>query len=327
VKPGSATAIVTTLRNAGAVLDSFVAYHRAIGFAHLFLFFDDLNDPDLTRARAMSGVTAIPHDAALREAWRGLRMHRQYGAFIHSEVMARQLLNVEYAMGLARARGLEWLLSIDADELFFSPSESVRAHFEALSTTSYETIQYRNYEAVPVRDDIRDFFREVDLFKPPLAFVRRRFEPALRAAEQSVPQLRPYFHFYANGKSAVRLSGERLEPFGVHDFQRATGPTMAASSAGQFVLHYACCGFEAFWTKYATLGRFANKWFGQHDIASSIGTFHLEARDVVCSGDRDRALAFYCRRVAISDADLVDRLVRQRLLVRFPQPGQIIAAT
>jgi hypothetical protein len=319
-------AIVTTLRNAGPALDSFIAYHRAIGFAHLFLFFDDPDDPDLRRAGAMPDVTAIPVDSALREEWRKLRGYGRFGAFVDSEVMSRQLLNVELAMDLARASGHEWLLNIDADELFFSPRETATQHFEALTATAFETIQYLNYEAVPVRDEVRDFFHEVDLFKPPLGPARSHLGAALLHAEETVPQLKPFFHFYSNGKSAVRLTGELLEPFGVHEFRRIAGNTKVASSAAQFILHYACCGFESFWTKYVTLGRFPDKWWAQYDIAASIGTFHLEARDVVLTGDRDRARAFYRNRIAIADSDLAEQLTRSRILARLVQPRQIIEA-
>lgn len=322
----AAAAIVTTLRNAGAVLDSFVAYHQAIDFAHLFLFFDDPDDKDLPRARGMKDVTVIPHDSALRDAWRSLGTYRQYGAFVDSEVMARQVLNVEYAMGLAREQGYDWLLSIDADELFLSPAEPVSRHFESLAASAVDTVQYLNYEAVPVSEAIGDFFREVDLFKPPLRLLSPNLAPALRQTEQSVPQLRPYFHFYANGKSAVRLNDGTLEPFGVHQFRRTTGPTKMAAAPRQFILHYACCGFEAFWTKYVTLGRFPDKWFGQHDIAPAIGTFHLEARDVVCSGNREKALSFYRQRVAIADGNLVERLARLGLLARITLPSQILGS-
>src|SRR3954468_11997920 len=103
-------AIVTTLKNAGAVLDSFIAYHLAVGFEHIFLFFDDAADPDLPRAAANLRVTAIAHDAALRERWRALPQYAEQARFIDSEVMARQVLNVELAMQLARERGFDWLL-------------------------------------------------------------------------------------------------------------------------------------------------------------------------------------------------------------------------
>jgi len=69
------------------------------------------------------------------------------------------------------------------------------------------------------------------------------------------------------------------------------------------VLHYACCGFDAFWTKYATLGRFADRWWGEHDIASAIGWFHLDARDVVMSGNREDARNFYRERCVLADPE------------------------
>jgi len=320
----STAAIVTTLRNAGAVLDSFVAYHRAIGFEHLGLFFDDPADPDLPRAQAMPGVTAIPHDAGLRETWRTLPGYRRFGQSVDGEVMSRQLLNVEHAMGLARARGIGWLLNIDADELFFAPNEGVGEHFASLAGTSLETVSYLNYEAVPEREAIDDYFREVDLFKLPFGPVQQHLAAPLARAQQVTPQLKPFFHFYANGKSAVRLTQQPPQPVSVHLFRHEAGATRAATSARQFVLHYACCGFETFWTKYATLGRFADRWWNQYEIAASIGTFHLEARDVVTGGHRDEALAFYRGRVAIADANRAEALIREGLLTRFDQPRRII---
>jgi hypothetical protein len=321
----SAVAIVTTLRNAGVVLDSFVAYHRAIGFEHLFLFFDDPADPDLARAGAMQGVTAILHDARLREIWRSLPGYRRHGASVDSEVMSRQLLNVEYAMQLAREHGFGWLLNIDADELFLAPDGSVGDHFASVSATSVETVAYPNYEAVPERDAIGDFFRDIDLFKRPYSAVQREAPQALAAAQQNTPQLNPFFHFYANGKSAVRLTAEPPVPVSVHQFNHVGGHTVAATSRRCFVLHYACCGFETFWTKYATLGRFADRWWGQYDIAASIGSFHLEARDVVMRGNRDDALAFYRERLAISDVSRAEDLIREGLLTRIEEPRRIIA--
>ena len=65
-------AIVTTLRNAGKSLDSFIAYHLACGFSRLFLFFDDPLDPDLPRVAGHPAITAIPYDAALRRGWENL---------------------------------------------------------------------------------------------------------------------------------------------------------------------------------------------------------------------------------------------------------------
>lgn len=319
--------IVTTLKNAGNVLDSFLAYHLAIGFAHVFLFFDDAADPDLPRAAAYPGVTAIAHDAALRERWRRLPQYDEQAPFMEREVMARQVLNVALAMELARERGLDWLLNIDSDELFFSPGESASDHFAALSKQPVETVVYLNYEAMPEREDIGDFFREVNLFKVPPELNRRPITAEVVRAVKTTPQFNPdFFHFYGSGKSAVRVSAPGMQPNGVHSFVRRDGPWQTAESRQHHILHYACCGFDAFWMKYCTLGRFSDQWWEKYDIAASIGRFHLEARDVVARGDRDAARAFYRERVIMEDKQRVDALIGLGVLARFPQPRQILDA-
>ena len=90
------------------------------------------------------------------------------------------------------------------------------------------------------------------------------------------------------------------------------------------MLHYACCGFETFWTKYVTLGRFSDRWWNRYDIVEAIGPFHLLARDVVASGDRDVARAFYRRRIALQDSRQIADLLACGILTRFPQPRLIL---
>ena len=322
---GKGAAIVTTLRNAGQTIDSFIAYHLAIGFTHLFLFFDDPNDPDLSRVRANPSVTAIAYDEDLRMSWRSLPQYSAQAPFVDSEVMARQVLNVELAMVLARQRELGWLLHIDSDELFYSPNQSAAEHFAWLDGESLEALNYPNYEAIPERDDIHDCFREVDLFKVPPDLSRLPATATRLRLLESTPQLLPnFFHFYGCGKSVVKLSAEGMRPEGVHSFLRPNGKYSAAQTTAQFVLHYACCGFETFWRKYVTLGRFSDQWWSKYDIAAT-SPVHLEARDIVATGDRDAARAFYRHRIAMQDSKQVALLLSVGLLGRVSQPRQILS--
>lgn len=321
----SHAAIVTTLRDSAAVIESFVAYHRAIGFDHIFLFFDDPDDPSLGWARGQPHVTAIPRDGALREAWSKLSRYAENAAHTEREVMARQVLNVQHAMNLARAKGLKWLLHIDADELFYAPDGDAAAHFAWLETTPIETVSYANFEAVPETEETGDFFRAVTLFKKP-KLLRAPPSADAKALIDRSGQLAPnFFHFYDNGKSAVRLNAEGMLPKGVHSFVRP-GKYASAQSPQQFILHYACCGFEAFWQKYQTLGRFADQWWNKYDIVASIGPFHLQARDAVMTGDVEQARRFYRERVMIDDSELVAALMRHNLLARIDAPQKILAA-
>ena len=318
----SRVAIVTTLRDAGRMLESFVAYHLRTGFAHLFLFFDDPADPGLARFADHPMITAVAHDERLRKRWTALPEYDGLAEFIDSEVMVRQVLNAGLAMEMAREQGFDWLLHIDADELFFSITRPVpEFFFEALSQP-FDTISYQNLEAVPEKLDIVDPFREVDLFKlPPGMEVGHGNEIARLLAD--TPQIPPMrFHFYANGKSAVRLAAPTLRPSSVHQFDG--DGARQGTSTDAFILHYACCGFDSFWRKYAVLGAFADRWLDIIDIRSTIGPLHLDARDVVATGDRDAARDFYRQRIAIEDAGRVRELLQHRILARVSHPGKLL---
>ena len=318
-------AIATTLRDAGGMLDSFVAYHLHIGFAHLFLFFDDPSDPGLERFANHPKITAIPHDSRLRRLWTGLPEYRTGGEFVDSEVMARQVFNTALAMDWARQKQCDWLLHIDVDELFFTPQQSAAEHFSEIHASAADTIRYQNFESVPEKADIADAFREVTLFKVPLELETGPVGDDCRALLEKTPQIpAKRFHFYRNGKSAVRLSAPGLRPNGVHKFINPNGETRAVRARGAFILHYACSGFEAFWQKYVTLGGFADQWLSSYDIRSAIGPLHLDARDVVAAGDREAARMFYRERIAIEDAERVRQLIQHGILTRIPEPGELL---
>ncbi|MBO0721502.1 MAG: glycosyltransferase family 2 protein [Blastocatellia bacterium] len=317
-------AIVTTLRRPVA-LESFIRHHLAAGFDHLFLFFDDPKEI----IESGPQITAIPHDAWLREAWRNTQAYEKLDYlrnYIHHEVMARQCLNAAVAIRLSLDKRIDWLLHIDADELFYLPEDQpLRDHFQNLINMNVRRVIYPNFEAVPERTEIGDFFKEVTLFK-----VNRQRLPGAKfndkqiAAIRSVPQLAErFFNFYTNGKCAARVSADLL-PSNPHRFLMPGAPeSNTFVSRRQAILHYAICGFEQFWNKYTTRGRFSDKWFGQVDI-KSVEPFHLEARDIVAAGNRDAAREFYTKRVVISDDQVINRLIAEGVLARIIEPRMIL---
>jgi hypothetical protein len=332
-------AIVSTLRGAGPVLQSFVRYHLALGFGLLYLFFDDPLDSGVAWAKAAgdSRVVAQERGPELEDAWRRCAQFNHFSPHLEREVMARQCLNVEVAVQKAQADGMDWLLHIDADELFYAPEQDAPSHFAFLSSAGIERAVYPNLEALPGAEDIDDYFREVTLFK-----ANRNLLPGGRltpAQERLVREVTRWpsggFNFYSNGKSAARVR-PGLVPDGVHRFHRtrfpragqeriAAGPPPGERViADARILHYACCGFDAFHEKYRILGAFADRWFGNVDIRSSIGDFHLRARDVVATGDAERARAFYRERAMLDDPVAIGALLEAGLLARIDGPTNLL---
>lgn len=322
-------AIVTTLRDADLVIDSFIKYHLSIGFDYIFLFFDDPNDISIKRAEKYSDVIVIRSDDRLHRMWERSQLYaedKRIRRFINTEVMARQELNVEIAIRLALEKRIDWLLHIDIDELFYCPTQTVKEHFQSISAREIRYITYLNYEAIPERADIEDFFKEVVLFKKsPLALTGGWFNETQIELVESMPELpNNFFLFYGNGKSAARVS-ENLWPEGVHAFRPAR-KTEAEISTDPVILHYPCCGFDHFWRKYKTLGYFAGKWFDEIDIAETGNTFHLEARDVVSRNDKSAAKDFYEKRVVMSDTERIRHLLESDLCCLIYEPSKLLSA-
>lgn len=321
-------AIVATVRDAADVLDSFVAWHLATGFAHIWLFFDDPADPAASALWGHPQVTVVRCDAQLRGHWRGLRSWARFGGHVDREVMARQILNCELAIGMAAAAGMDWILHIDGDELFYSDVGSAPEHFRELDARGTGNAVYLNFEALPEALEVGDYFREVTLFK--VNIVR---QGALRFDAMQMDMLRQArfvdpgfnFHLYNNGKGAARV-GNDLVPATVHAFARVLADgtldhTHEICGDSQLILHYPNCGYTKFVTKYRTLGPFGDRWFG----VSEAFPFHREARDVVASGDEALMRRFYVERVMRHPQENVPLLESHGILRRISEPARRLA--
>ncbi len=316
--------IASTMRGAEKVIDSFIIYHRAIGFEHFFLFFDEPDDPAIDRARRYDGVTIIPTDDDLRRQWQASTL---FAARFTDEIMGRQTLNLEVAIGLAAGQGLDWLMHIDQDELFYSARQSVQDHFAELTARNVACAMYPNHEAVPEQMDVVDFFKEVTLFKKGAT---ARAEPAFNDRQKALlaatPQLGDgFFHFYAGVKSAARVQPGLL-PFGTHKFKPPAGSLTATARTDPLILHYPSCGFDHFWDKFVHLGARPYTFWGQ-DATNSLGPFLRDALAVGGQGDLQAARAFYANRFVLADEAVVESLIENDLCCRITEPARLLAQT
>jgi hypothetical protein len=344
-------AIVSTVRDAGKVLDSFIRYHVAIGFDRLFIIFDDPCDPMAESARRYPQVTALTNDDGLRRRWKTRRSYARVGPFIDDHVMSRQILNAEVAIEMALEMGLEWILHIDVDELFHS-QEAPKKHFESLAERGIDFVTYPNHEAVPEAFKIDDYFKTVTLFNK-----------NAYTLEAGQARGRRRFLYYGNGKSAARLC-RNLMAKSVHEFmlsrerswayrnflhlflpyrkiplvkprvsfggswrKRGSGGSRAASQDVHklpVILHYACCGFQHFWQKYKTLGSFPDRWFGRVELSRQV-PFHVQARNVVMTQGREAARKLYQEVVmAGGEQETRDRL-EAGTFCRIVEPSRLLA--
>ena len=329
-------AIVTTLKRPGPSLVSFLKYHVAIGFSRFFLFFDDPSDPYINVARRFKQTRIIKTNARLRRAWQQTKTAQTnpwFFQYVEKELKVRQTLNVELAIDLARGENIDWLIHIDCDELFYPFNGDALSHFTSAAKRRRNNLVYANYEGIPESSDIVDYFKKVTLFKKNFALFHHRLTASQQQLIKRVPQLPPHlFLFYANGKSAARIS-PGLEPDGGHRFKYRNDDRNGSENRRQdmpvlcqdaIVLHYPCCGFTNFWRKYKMLGAFANLWFDTVDIVDAIGTFHLKSRDIVASGSKNDARKFYEANAVIGEGAVIQLLIDKEICCRIQPPSMFL---
>eukprot|EP00794_Sanderia_malayensis_P017692 gene17692-19460_t len=132
-------AIVSTWRGTSLTwAHSWLRYHIAIGFARIYIFFDDPSydeeviDALRGAAEHKSTLTIIKVDKQYRKRFWSLKpvgpsvdsepeqwLLPAFGVHIHTEHTARQILNVARAGVMAKADNIAWLLHIDSDEIFW----------------------------------------------------------------------------------------------------------------------------------------------------------------------------------------------------------------
>ncbi|MFS8823494.1 glycosyltransferase family 2 protein, partial [Synechococcus sp. W60.2] len=309
--------IITTVRDPGVCLESFIRYHLALGIAHIYIFFDDPEDPAIQVALQFSDVTAIPNDEGLQvQQALGNVLYPKYGPHTGYEVMARQILNVETAIQLALDQGMDWILHIDGDELFYPGQMMALDWFDQVSDDIFQ-VTFLNHEAAPEVFEVEDYFRDVALFKKNPAAL----EPGLCTEFQRVSGKSQYFLAYQNGKSAARIYPSLL-PNSVHSFDIPECHTLVTSFPS--ILHYLNCGFQNYYKKYAQLGNFPDYWWRSKSNPIRV-PFHLASRDAYCSGDRTCMAALYQEFILYSSPETNQNLIEKGILTRISYPSQLLS--
>lgn len=342
------SAVVTTVRGVSETLAVWCAYHLSVGFNFLFVYLDS-PDMDFAGSGSAQGlderVIVIECRSCGREeilstlpgeAWR-------LGRHCSSEVMARQLVDAWHCMAvLAPASGVDWLLHLDADELFDPGSMMVAEQFFCrLALSGARCITFQNWEAVPESDGACDPFVAHTLFKKPVSLVADGF--SLKYWEQRHVEHESYFLFYENGKAACRVE-LGAKPLSVHEWlpgdssgvwcwasnlsglkhrDKKKGLFLANCVGNAKVLHYPVYSSRALYDKYRALGNFQDAWFeGNMSIPSS---FHRDCRDNIGhafskGGEltaRAAASILFQTRVSLLDVALVTTQAKLGVCVRF----------
>jgi hypothetical protein len=317
---------VSTVRNTGPRLESFIRYHLALGMRRIYLFFDADKDAGIPIARRFDRVTAVlPAQTRLAKQTR-LRLFPKYGAFLTAEgptgSVARQQLNTELAIGMALAEGLEWFVHLDDDELLFVKGSVDR--YYAQIPDDIGQVLHRNHEAAPETLDVKDSFKEVSLFKRHPAFLDEG--PRRKAARALLSYFwrQHYFLGHTKGKPAARLTPDLL-PDGSHCFTASRAhPETAWAPEDAYVLHYAYSSLRHLLARYRMWGRFSLSAPQPWQDSSNHYEFLVQARNVYGSAGELGLRLLHRKHVVYDDPKETELLLRAGILLRNPAPARLL---
>lgn len=269
----SRVGIVSTVRGAGRALEMWCRHHFSVGFEHLVLVFDRLEEAaEAATAEALRELfppsqLAIWSSAQLRdERWQQIRAATGDDELLRAAdegdapqaVASRQALNASAALQAAATEEfggspLDWLVHLDHDELFYLHGNgrggvSAHEHFATLDTACIGLTRYVNHELLLPRQRGGGA-----MFKRNPHLARARLGPAgwLQFSEDlriEQSHRRPYFNGYLNGKSAVAIEAGRAAA-GVHDWFVAP-ECHRRFLAGPSILHFHFASAEGYVRKY-----------------------------------------------------------------------------
>lgn len=207
--------ICTTVKAPYAEVEAFVAYHLSIGAAHIWLHFDDPDDPAAAAFEGNPKLTVVKCDETY---WINLLGSRP------DAHQPRQAANMKRVYDTAP---LDWLAHIDVDEFIYSdePIGSV------LDTASDCMVRMRPWEAVHSPQGLPVF--DANLFRAPLKGKNlrqrwrqsfRQYAPALRKGALSHVAGKPFF------EQGAPISNRAFMGLGLMGNNYAAFPFMTASN-------------------------------------------------------------------------------------------------
>ncbi|KAK8594201.1 hypothetical protein V6N13_126010 [Hibiscus sabdariffa] len=159
------------------------------------------------------------------------------------ELFVKQSLNMEVAIVMSRDAGMDWIIHLDTDELIHPAGAREYSVRRLLADVpgDVDTVIFPNYESSVERDDIKEPFTEVSMFKKNYDHLPKDvyFGNYIVATHGNSN----YFLTYANGKSAARIQ-DHLRPNGAHRWHNYMKRPIEMKLAEAAVLHYTYTKFS-----------------------------------------------------------------------------------
>ncbi|GJX26573.1 hypothetical protein Tco_0232869 [Tanacetum coccineum] len=341
---------ITTSTSAG--LDQILPwmfYHKVLGVGTFFLFVEGkAASPGVSKVlESIPGVKVIYRTKELEEQQANSRIWNEtwLSSFFYKpcnyELFVKQSLNMEMAIVMARKSGMDWILHLDTDELMHPAGAGEYSLRQILSDVprDVDMVVFPNYceltadngkffiyelyslslqESSVERDDIKDPFIEVSMFKRNYDHLPK--DTYFGMYKESTRGNPNYFLTYGNGKSVARVQ-DHLRPNGAHRWHNYMKTPKEIKLEEAAVLHYTYAKYSDLTSRRDRCGCKPTK----DDVKRCFMLeFDRAAFIVASTATEEEKLNWYREHVVWTDKTINLKLLRKGILTRIYAPSVII---
>ncbi|CAH2063868.1 unnamed protein product [Thlaspi arvense] len=320
---------ITTSTSAGLEQTlPWIFYHKVIGVSTFYLFVEGkAASPNVSRVlETIPGVRVVHRTKELEEQQAKSRIWNEtwLSSFFYKpcnyELFVKQSLNMEMAITMAQDGNMDWIIHLDTDELIHpagTPEYSLRKLLGNISS-DVDVVIFPNYESSVERDDIKEPFTEVSMFKKNYDHLPR--DVYFGSYKESTRGNPNYFLTYGNGKAAARVQ-DHLRPNGAHRWHNYRKSPKEVKLEESAVLHYTYPRFSDLTSRRDRCGCKPTKVDVKRCFMLE---FDRSAFIIASTASSEEMLQWYRERVVWTDKQLKLKLLRKGILTRIYAPMVII---
>jgi hypothetical protein len=259
-------AVVITAKNEERLLKQNLQYHFGLGIEKAFIYFDGVTDKGPETIKNFPGV--VIQDSIEPEKYEHLEFLGKFISNAKEHHTARQCLNTFDAKLKCKEEGIDWLISIDADELFY-PGPKIKdfnAFFNSLE--EYDVIKLPPLEVINKKMSYTNVILEETLFKTKKNFKSRLDQIYFEIKNPYGKKIftTSYWLGHTMGKCILNVKSEII-PKNVHRYETINNNKIKTITRGN-ILHYHMYDFEDFYKKFKNFEHHPPVFLSGNEIGS-----------------------------------------------------------
>lgn len=299
-------ALVMTVKNEERLLSHNLTYHFKLGVSKAYIYFDNTTDNGKNSIEHLENV--VIQDSVSPSLYAHQKLLEKFTVNAKEHHTARQCLNTYDALEKCRKDNIDWLISIDGDELFFPGEEmDLTTFFEVAK--NYDIIQLRTLEVINRRLNYNNVFAEETFFKTQKNFASKLDQIYFKLKNPYDKKMitTSYWLGQTMGKSIINVKSKVI-PHNVHRFKKLEGNTKTLAKG--FVLHYHMFDLEDFKKKFTNFKHRPRVFLSGNTIGQLKLFFIQLVNDT--NFDEDFLKNYYVKNL-LFDAKKMKRLEKTRL--------------